>query len=99
MLLYTQREETWPVTKMELEGRGVGVACSPPRVISVVTRSCVQRLSVDDFISVCLLEERVLSPETLSVYLSSPELKVDEQAAVRLLQGFTCVKLTFRVVL
>ncbi|XP_030292646.1 LOW QUALITY PROTEIN: mitoguardin 2 [Sparus aurata] len=23
MLLYTQREETWPVTKMELEGRGV----------------------------------------------------------------------------
>lgn len=25
MLLYTQREETWPVTKMELEGRGVCV--------------------------------------------------------------------------
>ncbi|KAG7498430.1 mitoguardin 2 [Solea senegalensis] len=23
MLLYTQREETWPITKMELEGRGV----------------------------------------------------------------------------
>lgn len=23
MLLYTKREETWPVTKMELEGRGV----------------------------------------------------------------------------
>lgn len=23
MLLYTQREETWPTTKMELEGRGV----------------------------------------------------------------------------
>lgn len=26
MLLYTQREETWPVTKMELEGRGVSDA-------------------------------------------------------------------------
>lgn len=23
MLLYTQRDETWPITKMELEGRGV----------------------------------------------------------------------------
>ena len=23
MLLYTQREDTWPITKMELEGRGV----------------------------------------------------------------------------
>lgn len=26
MLLYTQREETWPITKMELEGRGVSNA-------------------------------------------------------------------------
>ena len=23
MLLYTQRDETWPITKQELEGRGV----------------------------------------------------------------------------
>lgn len=26
MLLYTQREETWPVTQIELEGRGVSSA-------------------------------------------------------------------------
>ena len=26
MLLYTQREDTWPLTKMELEGRGVSVS-------------------------------------------------------------------------
>ena len=30
MLLYTQREETWPVTKMELEGRGVRKTPSSP---------------------------------------------------------------------
>lgn len=30
MLLYTQREETWPVTQMELDGRGVSIAeCIP----------------------------------------------------------------------
>lgn len=38
MLLYTQREETWPITKMELEGRGVSngvihVMLSPLHVV------------------------------------------------------------------
>lgn len=30
MLLYTQRDETWPITKMELEGRGVRETNSTP---------------------------------------------------------------------
>ena len=29
MLLYTQRDETWPITKQELEGRGVSNVVIP----------------------------------------------------------------------
>lgn len=36
MLLYTQREETWPVTQKELEGRGVSMNAFMSGISSVM---------------------------------------------------------------
>uniref|UniRef100_A0A3P8Z5L8 Mitoguardin 2 n=1 Tax=Esox lucius TaxID=8010 RepID=A0A3P8Z5L8_ESOLU len=61
MLLYTQREETWPVSKMELEGRGVVVMNFFDIVLDFILMDAFEDLESPPSSVVAVLRNRWLS--------------------------------------
>ncbi|KAJ7988257.1 hypothetical protein DPEC_G00321710 [Dallia pectoralis] len=61
MLLYTQREETWPISKMELEGRGVVVMNFFDIVLDFILMDAFEDLDSPPSSVVAVLRNRWLS--------------------------------------
>ncbi|KAK1803712.1 hypothetical protein P4O66_021109, partial [Electrophorus voltai] len=67
MLLYTQREETWPITKMELEGRGACLSMCLSTCLAACLSACLAAC-----LSLCMCLSTYLSvSRCLSLYLSA----------------------------